>query len=513
MDSDTNFKLYEMNKIKYIIIFLIISINSFSQNCIADFSYTVDTTNNTISFTDLSHTYDSNIVATAWEWSESSNIFSEEQNPITQYDSLPIIICLDVDFDSTCSANFCDTIYPPSQDEYCFANFSYNLDSNTNEYLFTNTSTSTGLICSFYWDFGDGTSSTDENPSHFYNNTDSFNVCLIIESSDDSCNSVSCLDTICKTIFVNNNTIISISGNVYAKTNLLPKGIAVLNKVETSNYTAIKYTEINNGFYEFNNLNEGNYLVYAIPYFDDLENYYPLYYPTYTSDTAHYNNAELIFADSIEIQDINLKYNEDINHGFGNISGKIVYDYGSNFETNIYNQNWFSDLKSDYEGVAQNITVLLYNNTGQVIRYSLTDENGNFEFKNIPYGTNIIYAEKAGKNTQTISCSLNQENDTIKNIIIHIEETEIINVEKLSIINANIYPNPFNNYLNINFSENLKNISILIYDITGKQIIYTNLAEINPKGYKINTNFLQKGSYILVVKSKDTEIFRRKIIK
>jgi len=509
-----------MKKLKYIIsiIIVFISNSAFSQNCTADYTYNIDSSSSTISFTDLSYISDSSQVATAWVWTVDSDTFSLEQNPIYQYTNLPIVVCLYVDFNGLCNSYFCDTIYPPiNPTENCLADFSYTLDSNSNTITFTNTSiTYNNIICNFFWNFGDGTSSYDENPIHTYSSPGNYNVCLTINTSSDSCITYTCTVDTCQSIVIPNDSIIndiSISGNVYAKTALLPEGIAILYKVETGNYTAISKSAINNGFYIFDNLEIGDYLVYAIPYFGDIENYYPLYYPTYTGNTEHCSDAQIIFVDTIVTKDINLKYNDDINHGFGYISGKVVYDDGSNFETNIFNQNWFNNLKSTYEGEAQNVTILLYNNIGQVIRYELSDENGNFEFKDVPYGLNIIYTEKAGKTTQVISGSLNETNDTIKNILIHIEETEIINIEEITQLNADIYPIPFNNYLNIDINEKIKDLSISIVDITGKQIYYSNFYNTNPNLLKIETNNIKKGSYVMLIKSANSIIFRKKIIK
>lgn len=49
---------------------------------------------------------------------------------------------------------------------------------------------------SWYWDFGDSTTSTDQNPVHQYDIIGSYNVCLIITDG------ALCSDTICKTIWV-----------------------------------------------------------------------------------------------------------------------------------------------------------------------------------------------------------------------------------------------------------------------------------------------------------------------
>jgi len=507
-----------MKKLNFIllIIILLMSNSAFSQNCNAYFTYTIDNNNQTIQFTDSSYSADNSLTAQNWSWTINGTTFSNQQNPILQYDTSILVVCLYVEFNQNCSSSFCDTIYQLIYPiDSCVADFTYTLDTSTNTITFNSTSYTNGTICDYFWDFDDGTHSDLETPTHTFLSSGTYSICLHIYTSLDTCISIVCEDIYCETIYIPNIIIpdISISGNVYAKTALLPEGIAILNKVETNKHTAILYTHITNGSYMFNNLDTGNYTVYAIPYFGDIENYYPLYYPTYAGNTAHYNNALISYVDSAITQNISLLHNNDINHGFGYISGKVVYDEGSNFETNIFNQNWFSSVKSNYKGVAQNITILMYNNLGKVIDYSLTDENGDFEFKNVPLGFNLIYTEKAGKTTQSFPANLNQNKDTIQNILIHIQETEIINVENINKIETNIYPNPFKNFLNIEIDKSMQDLSISIVDITGKQVFYRNFDNIHLNILKIKTNLIKKGSYILLVKSGNSIIFRKKMIK
>lgn len=56
---------------------------------------------------------------------------------------------------------------------------------------FTNLSTN---AVSYFWAFGDGTSSTEENPVHMYNKTGKYTVCL------EAKNTSGCVDTVCKTV-------------------------------------------------------------------------------------------------------------------------------------------------------------------------------------------------------------------------------------------------------------------------------------------------------------------------
>lgn len=66
---------------------------------------------------------------------------------------------------------------------------------STNLLTLTTTNTTTGLVTSYLWDFGDATTSTQQNPTHTYASGGTYNVCLIATSS---CGA----DTICQVINV-----------------------------------------------------------------------------------------------------------------------------------------------------------------------------------------------------------------------------------------------------------------------------------------------------------------------
>jgi PKD repeat protein len=78
----------------------------------------------------------------------------------------------------------------------CVADFDYNYVPTTPIYV-QFTDISTGNPTSWFWDFGDGMTSSEQNPVHPYPNPGSYRVCLIIEH-DDPPNY--CIDSICKVI-------------------------------------------------------------------------------------------------------------------------------------------------------------------------------------------------------------------------------------------------------------------------------------------------------------------------
>ncbi|MDG2332085.1 MAG: PKD domain-containing protein [Flavobacteriales bacterium] len=75
----------------------------------------------------------------------------------------------------------------------CSANFTGTQDTS-GYYDFLNLSSGTGL--SYYWDFGDGTNSSLESPTHNYTANGTYSVCLTVW------NSSGCADTLCDNVVV-----------------------------------------------------------------------------------------------------------------------------------------------------------------------------------------------------------------------------------------------------------------------------------------------------------------------
>jgi hypothetical protein len=116
-------------------------------------------------------------------------------------------ICVTVsDSISGCSDSYCETVLAiPANTTGCQAYFVSEPDSMLGAPLpgvwFTDASQGGAF---YFWDFGDNTFSTDQNPLHLYNGTGTYYVCLTITSADSSCQ-----DTYCVDVYVGNNN----SGN------------------------------------------------------------------------------------------------------------------------------------------------------------------------------------------------------------------------------------------------------------------------------------------------------------
>jgi PKD repeat protein len=105
------------------------------------------------------------------------------------------IVCLTVSNGSGYSDTFCDTVVIEPQ---CDANFSFSYVPTTPiNVQFTDLST--GFPDTWLWDFGDGNTSTLQNPVHAYPVPGDYTVSLFIRHDDSL---YTCFDTISKTVFI-----------------------------------------------------------------------------------------------------------------------------------------------------------------------------------------------------------------------------------------------------------------------------------------------------------------------
>lgn len=127
-----------------------------------------------------------------WYWDFGDGETSAEQSPLHIYEAGEYEVKLKA-FGSECEAEFyqyisinaipIDTVWYP---ESCLAMFyPLTIDEHTVEFV----NESYGEIDSYYWDFGDGTSSTEEHPVHTYNDIDEWYLVSLTIASADSCTS------------------------------------------------------------------------------------------------------------------------------------------------------------------------------------------------------------------------------------------------------------------------------------------------------------------------------------
>lgn len=155
-------------------------------NVSAKFDYKVDKC--TIYFADLSAA-GAGTTITNWYWSFGDATTSTLQNPTHTYTTAGVYnVCLTVVGTNAagqqCKNQYCTqiTVDGCGQTEPCnlAAKFTYKIDKCSAYFTDLSIAGAGTTITNWYWDFGDGNTSTLQNPTHVYSTPGTYLVCLVI---------------------------------------------------------------------------------------------------------------------------------------------------------------------------------------------------------------------------------------------------------------------------------------------------------------------------------------------
>jgi PKD repeat protein len=118
---------------------------------------------------------------TSWEWNFGDGKTSIEQNPSHTYETVGTytVNLTAMNYGGSNSTTKTDYITVTSDTSAPVASFTPDASSGQTPFTVKFTDTSTGKVSSWNWDFGDGSTSTDQNPTHTYVAEGSYTVTLI----------------------------------------------------------------------------------------------------------------------------------------------------------------------------------------------------------------------------------------------------------------------------------------------------------------------------------------------
>ncbi len=419
-------------------------------------------------------------------WDFGDGTFSIEENPVHIYDG-PGEFLVELKILAGLCQDSTNQIVHIEEPAFCEASFSISQNYPQSRVIsFINGST--GINFSSTWDFGDGNSSIQADPVHEYPAAGEYLVSLAIYTEDD------CRDTAWFTLEI--LPPLSISGSVTVGANLLNTGSVILYKEDAeSGVVVFDDMQLNDGYFQFTNLLPGNYILQAFPEFDLPYPVIPKYFPTYAEQVSNWPNAQVFNTNNLPVSvSIHLSSYDGFFDGKASIEGKIV-------------------LNGDYSEIP--VSMLLFNETGNLRDFRIVDGQNTFDFNKIPYGKYELYPEKAGKNGQSFVIYLSEENPEINDIVFLetnnsiIPDLTAINVRKISKIL--ISPNPANDYILIDFYENPANNSenhIKLYNSEQKLI---GAFSFNSNTFKLDVSGYQQGIYFIELTNKTIQL-RKKIL-
>lgn len=131
---------------------------------------------------------------TRYSWGFGDGANSSVQDPSHTYTASGTYqICL-LASSTTCADTICKNVVIDST-KSCMAYYRVAVDTNQKFRVYLLNGSSNKSTHTYYWDFGDGSSSTKRNPKHQFGKFGQYNICLTIVDS-----SVSCVDKFCDTL-------------------------------------------------------------------------------------------------------------------------------------------------------------------------------------------------------------------------------------------------------------------------------------------------------------------------
>ena len=425
------------------------------------------------------------------EWDFGDGTYSYSENPyhvfpaegiyfvsLTIYDTLSPVGCFDF---------IVQPVYVGESGE-CVADFSYSLDTlnNTpNVYQFENQSEGDDLI--YYWDFGDGLTSDEKNPQHIYSFPGTYEVYLSVQSLSDNC-----FDETWQTVVT--PSYYDFGGQAFLgdyPLNIEPddhqnSAVAYLYRKMGNKWHYMDKREFwQLGYYWFTKKLEGDYLIRI-----DLDNSseaYGEYAPGYYQQAAGWQHATTftltsqVFEESVQLTKL-----EMLDEGINQISGHIYYDSASNNKQSL-----------------ANTLVQLLDKSKRVVKFTYSDDEGDFEFNNLPDGTFYIKGEVTGYCSSVTREVLSSGNSIISNVEISVYDCGTIGIDEKAEqnkISVTLFPVPAHNFINIDLTTRGNDVvTIDIINMEGKVMESRTINSGKNSLVNFNTSRWPNGIYLVKI--------------
>lgn len=393
-----------------------------------------------------------------------------------------------------------------AQVDTCNAEFAFDVNSDSRTVKFVK-SLMDEQNTSYHWDFGDGSVSSLNVPTHSYVDEGDYVVCLTITTTN------GCVATFCDSVSVTMSPaqIYNLSGRVFTNYSYLPHGFALLAENQSDVKHFISVAPVIDGNYAFSNLNQGYYYVYIIPFFNVSQVYFPFYLPTYSGNSVRWQQAQQVpvFGPGV-VHNIQLESFGDILNGTQTIKGQVLLGANASYENEILMQNWLTHTPfSTSEEVAANIPVLLYNEQYIPVKAALSDSIGEFSFENLPFGKYYISPEKAGFVSPLLPVNLIYSDDNENYYIFNLGNQMFTDIKNPTIVlgNTKVYPVPADDFINISSED------VLEYELYNSSGVKMNVySQFNSSVTQINTSQLMPGLYLLKMTNENHQIITTVII-
>lgn len=274
--------------------------------------------------------------------------------------------------------------------------------------------------------------------------------------------------------------------------------------------TAIDTVEMQDGgYYDFGEVPAGNYLVKAA--YDEGIDIYEDNLPTYFGGVLWWNEATNITipytSSNVFGRNFHVYMVPGENPGGPGFIGGLISE-GANFAGDVVDTRSGDPLAG--------ISVLLLTDANEAVTHTVSDENGEFSFPDLAWGTYKVYIEIEGIEQVFHRVTIGPDNPEVNNIAFEVGEEGIVNSLKdfLKGKAFEVYPNPATDqvFVSVNSTEEFEG-RLQVTDITGQTMLsqtktfYQGEQQIN-----LNINSLPTGIYFLNIQT-GKKLVSRKIVK